>query len=88
MKNKETIKKIYLACEDDIYEYLQKSTEYMEAYKQREETGKKLEKSINKDVWKEYDDLLCAQNELEGIENEEAFIKGFKTAYDLYRDTL
>ena len=47
-----------------------------------------LEKSVTKEQMKLYYDISEVQNELDAVENEEAFIYGFKSAYDLYRDTL
>lgn len=71
-----------------MYKSFDKIQDYKKLQKERNRREAILEKSVTKEQMKLYYDISEVQNELDAVENEEAFIYGFKSAYDLYRDTL
>lgn len=71
-----------------MYKSFEKIQDYKELQKERNIKEAILEKSITKEQMKLYYDISKTQNELEAIEIEQSYIYGFKSAYDLYRDTL
>lgn len=88
MKNKKTIKKLFEAVERDFYYSLGNNKEYNEISHKIGQNEELLKNYLNKEQFKIYNNLSDYQAELESVEIEESFINGFKTAYDLYRDTL
>lgn len=71
-----------------MYKSFNRNKEYKKLQKEINRREAILEKSVTKEQMKLYYDISEVQNELDAVENEEAFIYGFKSAYDLYRDTL
>lgn len=71
-----------------MYKSFNRNKEYKKLQKAINRREAILERSVTKEQMKLYYDISEVQNELDAVENEEAFIYGFKSAYDLYRDTL
>ena len=71
-----------------MYKSFNKNKHYKKLQKEINRREAILEKSVTKEQMKLYYDISEVQNELDAVENEDAFIYGFKSAYDLHRDTL
>ena len=71
-----------------MYKSFNRNKEYKKLQKAINRREAILERSVTKEQMKLYYDISEVQNELDAVENEEAFIYGFKSAYDLYKDTL
>lgn len=71
-----------------MYKSFDRNKDYKKLQKEISRREAILEKSVTKEQMKLYYDISEVQNELDAVENEDSFIYGFKSAYDLYRDTL
>ena len=71
-----------------MYKSFNRNKDYKKLQKEISRREAILEKSVTKEQMKLYYDISEVQNELDAVENEDSFIYGFKSAYDLHRDTL
>lgn len=88
VKNRETIRKLFEILESDFYKSLDDSAEYIEITNRRNFNEEILKNCVNAEQYKLFNVVSEIESELAGFFVEEAFLAGFKTAYDLYRDTL
>lgn len=83
MKDKKTIRKLFLAVETEFYNSLTKHPQYKEIFKRREIAEEVLINSINHEQFHLFDDANSLQNEMTAFYVEEAYIKGFTDANKL-----
>lgn len=88
MQDNNSIRKLFLSFEEEFFQYLINLPEYKEILNRKKLHEKLLLDSINDEQFKLYDNAESCHNELVGFKIEEAFIKGFKTAYELLIDSL
>lgn len=88
MKNKNSIKIIYLNSEKELNNYIFSLNSYQNLVNQRAKVEKELEKLIDKNTYKIFDNYITIESEIEVLEMQEAFIKGFSVAYQLLIDSL
>lgn len=87
MKEK-TIRKMFLAVEDDFYTSLTDLADYKEINNRRTIAEEILKNSIDKEQFKLFDEVCSLQNELESFYIEEAYVKGFTDANKLRDESL
>lgn len=88
IKNRETIRRLFLAFEDEFYKSLDDSVDYNEISNRLNLKEELFKNCVNEDIYDLYNEVSEIQSELNAFYIEEAFIIGFKTAYDLYRDSI
>lgn len=88
MKNKNSIKKLYLSLEQELNKDIASLEAYNALTKHREKKEKILERIITKKNTKIFDEYITIESEIEALEMQEAFIKGFSVAYQLLIDSL
>lgn len=86
MKDKETIRKLFITVEEEFYKTLMNNPKYMELLDKRSEKEELLEKTISKEQLKLWDEANSIQNEIEAFGIEEAFIKGFNTSQNIEKE--
>lgn len=87
MKEK-TIRKMFLASEDDFYSSLNDTNTYKEIIKREELAEELLINSIDHDAFHLFDEVSSIKNELSAFYVEEAYIKGFTDANKLRDESL
>ena len=87
MKEK-TIRKMFLAVEDDFYTSLTDLADYKEINNRRTIAEEILKNSIDKEQFKLFDEVCSLQNELESFYIEEAYVKGFTDANKLRDESI
>lgn len=88
MKDKKTIRKLFLAVEEEFYYSLTKHPQYKEIFKRREIAEEVLINSISYDAFHLFDDATSLQNEMTAFYVEEAYVKGFSDANKLREEAL
>lgn len=88
MKDRKSVKKLYRYVQEEFNKELVHSKEYKEILKRRVEKEELLENCISGDVYKMFQEYIEVQNEMESFDLQEAFIKGFTIAYQLFIDSI
>ena len=88
MQEKETIKKLFLASEDEFYKALTKMNEYKEISNKRNKAEEKFVNIIDKDKFHLFDEISSVQNEMTAFIVEKAYIKGFSDAHKLKDEAI
>lgn len=88
MKDKEEIRKLYLAIEEEFNTELVKLVSYKEIVNRRNTTEELLNNCLNENEYKIFDEYISIESEMESFEMQQAFIKGFVIAYKLLIDSL
>lgn len=88
MADKQNIRDLYLAIEEDFNMELVKFTSYKEIVKRRNEMEELLNTCLTESEYKLFDEYISIESEMESFEMQQAFIKGFSTAYKLLLDSL
>lgn len=88
MVDKKSVRELFKALEEQFNFDLVELDKYKEVISRRKQQSEIIENELSKqdfDLVKEY---LEIENEVSAIEMEEAFVKGFSTAYQLLIDSL
>lgn len=88
MADKQNIRDLYLAIEEDFNMELINFTSYKEIVKRRNEKEELLNTCLTENEYKLFDEYISIESEMESLEMQQAFIKGFSTAYKLLLDSL
>ncbi len=88
MKDKKTIRKMFLASEEEFYKALSKYGDYKDIHKRREIVEEVLTNSVNKDIYQLFDEVCSLQNEMTAYLVEEAYVKGFSDANKLREESI
>lgn len=88
MKDKESISKLYLSLEQELNNDIASLEVYNTLTNHREKKEKILERILTKKNTKIFDEYITIESEIEVLEMQEAFIKGFSSAYKLLIDSL
>lgn len=88
MKNKKSIRNLYLSVETGLNDDLVLMDSYREIVNRRNEKEELLEKQLTEINFKLFQEYVDIESEMQGLEMEEAFIRGFSIAYQLFVDSL
>lgn len=88
MKDKTTIRKMFLAVEEEFYDSLTNMAEYKEISNRRNTAEELLLNCVNHEQFKLFDNVDTCRNELIAFEIEEAYIKGFTDSNKLRDESL
>lgn len=87
MKNN-TIRKMFLGIEEELYDYLKKTETFKELKEKHKKDEEKLIKTFSKEQEKLFDDVWGNQGDWEAFYLEEGYIRGFKDANKLRDESL
>lgn len=88
MNNKKSIRKLYELVQEDISKEIITTRKYKEASSKSSKCGELLETSIGRSEFKIFEDFLDCESEILFLETEEAFVKGFSMAVQLFTESL
>ena len=88
MKNKKSIRELYLSVETQLNDNLVLMDSYKEIVNRRNEKEELLEKQLTQNDFKLFQEYVDIESEMQGLEMEESFIRGFSIAYQLFVDSL
>lgn len=88
MKNKKSIRELYLSVETELNDNLVLMDSYKEIVNRRNEKEELLEYQLTETNFKLFQEYVDIESEMQGLEMEEAFISGFSIAYQLFVDSL
>lgn len=88
MKNKKSIRELYLTVETGLNDELVLMDSYKEIINRRNEKEELLEEQLTEINFKLFQEYVDIESEMQGLEMEEAFIRGFSIAYQLFVDSL
>lgn len=88
MVDKKSVRKLFKAIEEQFNFDLVEVDKYKEVVNRRKNKSDLIENSISKQDFDLLQEYLEIENEASSIEMEEAFVKGFSTAYQLLIDSL
>lgn len=88
MVDKKSVRELFKAIEEQFNFDLVKLDKYKEVVNRRRNKSKLIENSVSKQDFDLIQEYLEIENEASSIEMEEAFVKGFSTAYQLLIDSL
>lgn len=86
--NKKTIRKMFLASEEDFYDSLIDSASYNEINNRISIAEEVLINSINHDAFHLFDEVCSLKNEMSAFYVEEAYLKGVSDAKKLRKESL
>lgn len=88
MVDKKSVRELFKAIEEQFNFDLVELDRYKEVVNRRRNKSDLIENSISKQDFDLLQEYLEIENEASSIEMEEAFVKGFSTAYQLLIDSL
>ncbi len=88
MKNKKSIRELYLSVETQLNDNLVLMDSYKEIVNRRNEKEILLENQLTQNDFKLFQEYVDIESEMQGLEMEESFIRGFSIAYQLFVDSL
>lgn len=88
MVDKKSVRELFKAIEEQFNFELVEVDKYKEIVNRRKNKSDLIENSISKQDFDLLQEYLEIENEASSIEMEEAFVKGFSTAYQLLIDSL
>ena len=88
MNNRKSIRKLYELIDEDFGKELVATSKYNEILNRSIEFEKQLKHSVSSSEFKIFENFLECENEMRLFEQEEYFVKGFITAYQLLIDSL
>lgn len=88
MVDKKSVRELFKAIEEQFNFELVELDKYKEVVNRRRNKSDLIENSVSKQDFDLIQEYLEIENEASSIEMEEAFVKGFSTAYQLLIDSL
>ena len=88
MVDKKSVRELFKAIEEQFNIELVEVDKYNEVVSRRRNKADLIENSVSKQDFELIQEYLEIENEASSIEMEEAFVKGFSTAYQLLIDSL
>lgn len=88
MVDKKSVRELFKAIEEQFNFDLVELDKYKEVVNRRRNKSELIENSVSKQDFDLIQEYLEIENEASSIEMEEAFVKGFSTAYQLLIDSL
>jgi len=88
MVDKKSVRELFKAIEEQFNFDLVEVDRYKEVVNRRRNKSELIENSVSKQDFDLIQEYLEIENEASSIEMEEAFVKGFSTAYQLLIDSL
>jgi len=88
MVDKKSVRELFKAIEEQFNFDLVELDRYKEVVNRRRDKSNLIENSVSKQDFDLIQEYLEIENEATSIEMEEAFVKGFSTAYQLLIDSL
>lgn len=88
MVDKKSVRELFKAIEEQFNFDLVELDRYKEVVNRRRDKSNLIENSVSKQDFDLIQEYLEIENEATSIEMEEAFAKGFSTAYQLLIDSL
>lgn len=88
MVDKKSVRELFKAIEEQFNFDLVELDKYKEVVNRRRDKSNLIENSVSKQDFDLIQEYLEIENEATSIEMEEAFVKGFSTAYQLLIDSL
>ncbi len=88
MVDKKSVRELFKAIEEQFNFDLVELDRYKEVVNRRRNKSDLIENSVSKQDFDLIQEYLEIENEASSIEMEEAFVKGFSTAYQLLIDSL
>lgn len=88
MVDKKSVRELFKAIEDQFNFDLVELDRYKEVVNRRRNKSDLIENSVSKQDFDLIQEYLEIENEASSIEMEEAFVRGFSTAYQLLIDSL
>ncbi len=88
MVDKKSVRELFKAIEEQFNIELVEVDKYKEVVSRRRNKADLIENSVSKQDFELIQEYLEIENEASSIEMEEAFVKGFSTAYQLLIDSL
>lgn len=88
MVDKKFVRELFKAIEEQFNFDLVELDKYKEVVNRRRNKSDLIENSVSKQDFDLIQEYLEIENEASSIEMEEAFVKGFSTAYQLLIDSL
>lgn len=88
MVDKKSVRELFNAIEEQFNIDLVQLDKYKEVVSRRRNKSNLIENSVSKQDFDLIQEYLEIENEASSIEMEEAFVKGFSTAYQLLIDSL
>lgn len=88
MVDKKSVRELFNAIEEQFNIDLIQLDKYKEVVSRRRNKSNLIENSVSKQDFDLIQEYLEIENEASSIEMEEAFVKGFSTAYQLLIDSL
>lgn len=88
MVDKKSVRELFKAIEEQFNFDLVELDKYKEVVNRRRNKSDLIENSVSKQDFDLIQEYLEIENEASSIEMEEAFVKGFSTAYQLLIDSL
>ena len=88
MADKKSVRELFKTIEEQFNFDLVELDKYKEVVNRRRNKSDLIENSVSKQDFDLIQEYLEIENEASSIEMEEAFVKGFSTAYQLLIDSL
>ena len=88
MVDKKSVRELFKAIEEQFNFDLVELDRYKEVVNRRRNKSDFIENSVSKQYFDLIQEYLEIENEASSIEIEEAFVRGFSTAYQLLIDSL
>lgn len=88
MKDKKSIRKLYSAIEEQFSKEFISLESYKEIAKRRNKKEDIVKNCVSEDDFEVIQEYIEVKNEMTSLEVEEAFIKGFSMAYQLFIDSI
>lgn len=88
MVDKKSVRELFKAVEEQFNFDLVELDRYKEAVNRRKYQSEIIENELSRQDFDLLQEYLEIENEVSSIEMEEAFVKGFSTAYQLLIDSL
>ncbi len=88
MKDKKSIRELYLAVETKLNDELVLMDTYKEIVNRRNKKEELLESELTKNDFDQFQEYVDIESEMQGFQMEEAFVKGFSIAYQLFVDSF
>ena len=88
MVDKKSVRELFKAIEEQFNFDLVELDRYKEVVNRRRDKSNLIENSVSKQDFDLIQEYLEIENEASSIEMEEAFVRGFSTAYQLLIDSL
>lgn len=88
MVDKKSVRELFKAIEEQFNFDLVETDKYKDVVNRRRSKSNLIENSVSKQDFDLIQEYLEIENEASSIEMEEAFVRGFSTAYQLLIDSL